>query len=67
MTTKKALTGVIRGRYYEAFKEGRGRNAEIVVKVWATDKKEGEPKDEWGMPAVLGFGASIDQAVLQSL
>lgn len=66
-TKEKPETGVKRGRYYEAYKEGKGRDAEIVVNVWATDKKVGEPAHEWGMPTILPIDAAVDQAILQSL
>lgn len=62
----KTHTGVKKGRYYEARKEGRGRDAEIVVKVWKGNKKEGEPSHEWGMPGILPIDAAVDQAILQS-
>lgn len=65
-TEKNPISGTERGHYYEAFKQGRGHAAEVVVKVWATDKKEGEPKEEWCMPAILGFGGAVSQAILQT-
>lgn len=65
MATKPQI-GVQHGRYYEATKEGRGRNSAIVVKVWNGDKKEGEPTHEWEMPGILGMDAAIAQAIVQS-
>lgn len=67
MGKKKPQTGVVRGRYYEATKEGRGRDAEIAVQVWKGDKKEGEPVGDWGMPGILPMHAAIDQAVLNTI
>lgn len=53
--------------YIRAWKEGKGRDAEIAVQVWkGKDKPEGEPDGDWGMPAVLGLEAAIAQAVVQS-
>lgn len=66
MAKKKPETGVRRGRYFEATKSGRGRNAEILVQVWKGDTKEGEPTHEWEMPGILPMDAAIDQAILQS-
>lgn len=63
---KKPIVGVERGHYYEATTEGRGRNVEIVVKVWAGDKKEGEPKEEWVMPGVLGVSLAVTQSIIQT-
>lgn len=64
---KKPITGVSRGRYYEAHTEGRGRDREHVVKVWKTNKKEGEPSGDWGMPGILPLDAAVDQAVLNTI
>lgn len=59
-------TGVSRGRYWEATKEGRGNRSEYTVSVWKGDTKEGEPSHEWVMPGVLGLELSVSQAIAQS-
>ncbi len=66
MAKKKPTTGVMRGRYYEATKSGRGYNAEIEVLVWPGDKKEGEPGHEWVMPGILPIDLAVSQAIMQS-
>lgn len=63
---KKPETGVLRGRYYEATRSGRGHNSEVLVRVWPGDKREGEPSHEWEMPGILPNAVAVDQAVLQS-
>lgn len=62
----KRASGVTRGRYWESFTSGRGRNKEHEVSVWATDKKEGEPKEVWCMPGILPLETAVGQAILQS-
>ncbi len=52
--------------YIRAWKEGKGRNAEIAVQVWLKGKPEGEPEGDWGMPGVLPVTAAIEQAILQT-
>ena len=54
------------GVYVRAWKEGR---SDIVVQVWLGKdaKPEGEPDGDWVMPAALGAGACIDQAVMQTI
>lgn len=63
---KNPFHGVERGRYWEARTEGRGRNKEHVVLVWAGNKKEGEAKEEWGMPGILPLSTAVTQAIIQS-
>jgi hypothetical protein len=70
MTEKKPkykFDGKYNAHYVRAWKEGRGRDAEIAVQVWwAKDKPEGEPDGDWGMPGVLPVSAAIAQAVLNT-
>lgn len=54
------------GRWVRAWREGRGRNAEIVVQIWNSGKPEGEPDGDWGMPAILGLSTAIAQAEVQT-
>lgn len=64
--TNYIFDGVYKGNcYVRAWREGRGRNAEIVVQVWKSGKAEGEPDGDWAMPAVLG-AVAIDQAIAQT-
>ena len=59
--------GKYNAHYIRAWKEGRGRNSEIMVQVWfAKDKPEGEPDGDWAMPGVLPISAAIAQAVLNT-
>lgn len=52
--------------YVRAWKEGRGRNAEVLVHVWLSEKPVGDPDGDWAMPGVLGVEASIDQSVINT-
>lgn len=54
------------GRYVRAWKEGRGRNQEVVVQIWNSGKPEGDPDGEWGMPGILGVPACVSQALKQT-
>jgi hypothetical protein len=64
---KYLFDGETKGHYVRAWREGTGRNAEIVVQVWK-DKTtpDGEPDGDWGMPKVLGVDFSIKQAIAQT-
>lgn len=56
-----------RTHYIRAWKEGRGRSAEVLVQVWLDKcRAEGEPDGDWAMPALLGEIACVQQAVLQT-
>lgn len=69
MTAKKPrylVNGPMDGRFVRAWKEGRGREAEVVVQVWNSDKPEGDPTGDWAMPAVLGAAACVHQALAQT-
>lgn len=52
--------------YIQAWREGRGRNAEIVVQVWNSGVPVGMSDDEWGMPGCLSIAAAIEQSILQT-
>lgn len=52
--------------YVKAWKEGRGRNAEVMVQVWKSGKPEGEPDGDWAMPGVLPVDVAVSQALLQT-
>ena len=54
------------GIYARAWREGRGRNSEIIVHVWWKPKPEGEPDGDWGMPGMLPVSAAVDQAILNT-
>lgn len=58
--------GVYHGFYVRAWREGRGRNSEIMVQVWLTQSSEGEPAGDWAMPGVLPLAAAMDQAILNT-
>lgn len=61
------LTTDHKNHYVRAWKEGRGRNAEIMVQVWyAKDKPEGEPDGDWAMPGMLPLLTAIGQAILNT-
>lgn len=64
----KLLVDTARGAHYiQAYKEGKGRNAEYVVKVWKNKATpDGEPDGDWAMPSVLGVEVSIAQAIVQT-
>lgn len=65
-TGKKFIYDGIHGKAYaRAWKEGKGRQAEIVVQVWMSGTPDGEPDGDWAMPACFGI-AAVDQAVLQT-
>lgn len=64
---KYIFDGVRSECYIRAWKEGRGRLAEINVEVWLSGKIEGSPDGEWVMPAILGLEASIDQSIRNTL
>lgn len=56
-----------RGHYVQSWREGRGRNAECIVLIWANAcAPDGEPDGEWAMPGDLSDQAAIDQAILQT-
>lgn len=63
---KILIDGMFEGRYVKAWKEVRGRNAEIVVQIWNKENCEGEPDGDWGMPGVLGLSSSISTAMSQT-
>lgn len=55
--------------YVRAWKEGKGRNAEIAVQVWfkhINGKPVGDPEGDWGMPGTLPVTAAIEQSILQT-
>jgi hypothetical protein len=57
---------VFEGRYVRAWREGRGRNADIVVQVWNGTEPDGEPACDWAMPGRLPLDAAIAQASIQT-
>lgn len=61
---KYAFDGIhqVSKRYVRRWKDGR----EWVVQIWAGDKPEGDPKDDWAMPGVLGSFVAMEQEVAQS-
>jgi hypothetical protein len=58
--------GLRDGRWVRAWREGRGRNGEIIVQIWNSGTANGEPNGDWAMPAVLGLESAIEQAELQT-
>lgn len=66
-TRKYAVDGVRGENYVRAWKEGKGRDAEIMVQVWLKKAApDGEPNGDWAMPGVLGVECAISQSVIQS-
>jgi hypothetical protein len=64
---KYVYDGPREAHYVRAWREGRGRNADIVVQVWKNKTTpEGEPCGDWVMPGILGVAAAINQATLQT-
>lgn len=58
------------GAYVRAWKEGRGRRAEIIVQVWRSGKPEGKPAGDWAISAreqpvevVPGSSRKYDQSI----
>lgn len=66
MSRRYLFDGIRAGRWVRAWREGRGRNAEIVVQIWNIGQPEGEPDGDWGMPPLLGIELAITQACLQT-
>ena len=58
--------GLRDGRWVSAWKEGRGRNAEVIVQIWNGGSVEGEPDGDWAMPGILPVDVAIEQAILQT-
>lgn len=52
--------------WIRAWREGRGRNSEIIVQVWNGSAPDGEPVGDWAMPGVLPLNAAIEQSIIQS-
>lgn len=52
--------------YVRSWREGKGRNAEIIVQVWLSGKPEGDPDGDWGIPGVFGLEGAVAQAVIQT-
>jgi DNA (cytosine-5)-methyltransferase 1 len=64
---KYLIDNVRDGRYVRAWKEGKGRQAEIVVQIWNGETPEGEPDADLGLPAILGVETAVAQAMAQTL
>ena len=63
---KFLLNCVRNGRWVRVWRDGRGRNSEIVVQIWNRAEPVGEPDGDWAMPGVLGVSAAVAQAELQT-
>ena len=55
-----------RKSYVRAWKEGRGRQQEIMVQVWINGNPDGEPQGDWAMPGIIGLEGAIEQSILQT-
>lgn len=54
------------GRFIKWWREGRGRNAEIIVQVWNNGVPNGEPDGDWAMPGAFTPNMAISQAIAQT-
>lgn len=54
------------GRYVRTWREGKGRQMAYMIRIWNAGKVVGECNGDWAMPGILGLGASVDQALIQT-
>jgi len=57
---------LVKGRHVRAWKEGKGRRAEMMVQVWNSGKPEGEPDVDYAMPGILPASVAVDQTLLEN-
>lgn len=57
---------LVKGRHCRAWKEGKGRQSEMIVQVCNSGKPEGEPDVDYVMPGILPPSMSVEQTLIEN-